>query len=87
MSTVKSVCGLLLAATIAVGGGVAGGFTRLPPAVVSGAVMLLLVLLACYPAVRRWGAGSRNLTFKLWATGSAVASITASAIMAAVNRL
>lgn len=86
MSTVKSVCGLLLAATIAVGGGVAGGFTRLPPAVVSGAVMLL-VLLACYPAVRRWGAGSRNLTFKLWATGSAVASITASAVMAAVNRL
>lgn len=86
MSTVKAVCGLLLAATIAVGGGVAGGFTRLPPAVVSGAVMLL-VLLACYPAVRRWGAGSRNLTFKLWATGSAVASITASAIMAAVNRL
>lgn len=80
------MCGLLLAATIAVGGGVAGGFTRLPPAVVSGAVMLL-VLLACYPAVRRWGAGSRNLTFKLWATGSAVASITASAIMAAVNRL
>lgn len=86
MSTVKAVCGLLLAATIAVGGGVAGGLTRLPPAVVSGAVMLL-VLLACYPAVRRWGAGSRNLTFKLWATGSAVASITASAVMAAVNRL
>ncbi len=68
MSTAKAVRGLLLAATIAVGSGVAGGFTRPPPAVVSGAAMLL-VLLACYPAVRRWGAGSRNLTFKVWATG------------------
>jgi hypothetical protein len=82
----KVAGGLLLAAAIAVGGGAAERFTRLSPAVISGIVMLL-VLLACYPAVKRWSTTGRNLTFKVWSLGSAVASFTATVILLIVNRL
>ncbi len=86
MSTAKVIGGLLGAAAVAVGGGAAERFTRLSPAVISGAVMLLS-LLACYPAVRAWSAANRNLTFRVWAMGAAVAGVTATAILLIVNRL
>lgn len=86
MSKVKAVGGLLLGAAIAIAGGVAERFIGLPPAILSGIVMLL-VLLACYPAVKRWSTTSRNLTFQAWTAGSVVASFTAMVIILIVNRL
>jgi hypothetical protein len=86
MSKAKAVGGLLVAAAVAIGGGAAERFTHLSPAVISGVVMLLS-LLACYPAVKRWSVPGHNLTFKVWALGAAVASITATAIIAVVQRL
>jgi hypothetical protein len=85
MSKVKVVGGLLLAAAIAVGSVVAERFIHLPPDIMSG-VVILLVLLACYPAVTRWSPTNRNLTFKVWAMGAAVASFTATVILLIVNR-
>lgn len=86
MSKVKVVGGLLVAAAVAVAGGAAERFISFSPAVISGAVMLLS-LLACYPAVGAWSAANRNLTFRVWAMGAAVASVTATAILLIVNRL
>jgi len=80
MSKAKAIGGLLLAATVAVLGGVMEKFIGFSPAVTSG-IVTILALLSAYPAVRRWGGASRALTFKRWALGSIVASITMIAIL------
>jgi uncharacterized membrane protein AbrB (regulator of aidB expression) len=75
---------LVLAAAIAMLGGVVERSFALPRAVVFGGVMLS-VLLITYPPVKRNQEANRDLSFKRWALGALLASTVTAAILHGVG--
>ncbi len=86
MSKTTVIGCLVLAGAVAFLGGAMESRSSLPSSILPGITMFLVMLLT-YPGAKGWNGTNRNLTFKKWALGALIASITSAALVAIIRLL